>query len=154
MNLLVTGGAGFIGINFIHHWLEEHPEDDIVSIDALTYAANKKEYARLHNTYENFNGIIGNICSHGVERYVDECDIIVHFAAESHVDNSINDSSPFIQTNIVGTHNLLEYAKKYNKRFHHVSTDEVFGSLSLDVGKFTEETRYDPRSPYSASKAT
>ncbi len=154
MKLLVTGGAGFIGTNFIKYWLQEHKNDKIVSIDSHTYAANKYEYFDMDTNNSRFTGFVGDICSPVVEKFVDECDCIVHFAAESHVDNSIADSSPFIQTNIVGTHNLLEFASKYDKRFHHVSTDEVFGSLPLDTGFFTEDTPYDPRSPYSASKAS
>lgn len=154
MKLLVTGGAGFIGTNFIKYWLEEHNKDRIVSVDSLTYAANKHEYFTMDEQNARLTSFVGDICSPVVEKFVDECDCIVHFAAESHVDNSIADSSPFIQTNIVGTHNLLEFARKYDKRFHHVSTDEVFGSLPLEYDLFTEDTPYDPRSPYSASKAS
>ena len=154
MKLLVTGGAGFIGTNFIKYWLSEYKNDKIVSIDSLTYAANKDEYFKTAKENDRFTAFVGDICSPVIEKFVDECDCIVHMAAHSHVDNSIADSSPFIQTNIVGTHNLLEMARKYNKRFHHISTDEVFGSLELDEQRsFDENSKYDPHSPYSASKA-
>lgn len=157
MNILVTGGAGFIGSNFILYWFEHHPHDFIVNIDALTYAGNLENLSSIENK-ENYLFIHANICNRPLIKKTMEdntIDIVVHFAAESHVDRSILNSSPFIQTNIVGTHVLLDCALQCNiKRFHHISTDEVFGSLELGSSKkFTDTTPYDPRSPYSASKA-
>lgn len=152
--LLVTGGAGFIGSNFIHYWLENHPEDNIVNLDVLTYAGN---LASLKDIEDNphYTFIQGDIRdTDTIESLVRESDIIVHFAAESHVDRSIFGPSAFVETNIRGTFALLEAARKHGKRFHHISTDEVFGALELDSNtKFTEQTPYDPSSPYSASKA-
>ncbi len=154
MKILVTGGAGFIGSNFIHFWLKNHPEDFIVNLDALTYAGNLDNLASLANN-SNYQFIKGDITD---ERVVNEAvqgvDLIVHFAAESHVDRSIKDSGAFIHTNVEGTRVLLEAAKNNGLiRFHHISTDEVFGALAFDDPKFNEKTPYDPRSPYSASKA-
>lgn len=156
MNILVTGGAGFIGSNFILYWLKTHPEDRIVNFDKLTYAGNLENLKEIE-TNPNYSFVHGDICDvQTVTEAMAGIDMVVHFAAESHVDRSILDAYPFIQTNIVGTHILLEAAVKANvKRFHHVSTDEVFGSLALDnPKKFDETTAYDPRSPYSASKAS
>ena len=156
MNLLVTGGAGFIGSNFILYWMKQHPGDAIVNFDKLTYAGNLENLKEIEKL-PNYSFIHGDICdSKAVVQVMNGIDIVVHFAAESHVDRSILDSTPFIETNIVGTHVLLEAALKAGvKRFHHVSTDEVFGSLALDdTHKFSELTPYDPRSPYSASKAS
>lgn len=155
MKLLVTGGAGFIGSNFIHYWLNFHPEDEIVNLDKLTYSGNLDNLKSIENN-KNYKFIKGDICDEQiVEKSMKGIDIVVHFAAESHVDRSIMDPSIFLQTNVIGTQILLEAALKENvKRFHHISTDEVFGSLSLDSkDKFTEETKYNPRSPYAASKA-
>ncbi len=154
MKLLVTGGAGFIGSNFIHYWLATYPEDKIVNLDALTYAANLDSLADLSEA-SNYQFVHGDIKDAAlVDQLVADCDVIVHFAAESHVDRSILDSAAFIQTNVEGTRVLLEAARRHQlKRFHHVSTDEVFGSLGFNDAKFTETTPYDPRSPYSASKA-
>jgi dTDP-glucose 4,6-dehydratase len=153
MKLLITGGAGFIGSNFIHYILKKHPDYAIVNLDLLTYAGNLENLKDLENN-PNYKFVKGDICDKNlVDKLVKDCDIIVHFAAESHVDRSILDSSTFIQTNIIGTYTLLEAAKKYNKRLHHVSTDEVFGSLGPNDKPFNETTPYDPRSPYSASKA-
>ncbi len=154
--ILVTGGAGFIGSNFILHWLKNHPEDQIVNFDALTYAgnlANLKSVAEQPN-YQFIKGDITDLPT--VMEATKEVDLIVHFAAESHVDRSICGPAAFIKTNVVGTFNLLEAALKNEvPHFHHISTDEVFGSLPLDSDeKFTIETKYDPRSPYSASKAS
>lgn len=155
MKILVTGGAGFIGNNFIRYWLQKYPKDKIYNLDKLTYAghlSSTKDFADNHN----YKFVKGDICnSKLVESLVKDIDQIVHFAAESHVDRSIKGSKVFLKTNILGTHTLLEAAVKYKiKHFHHVSTDEVFGSLKLNsIKKFTENTRYDPRSPYSASKA-
>lgn len=154
MKFLVTGGAGFIGSNFVHHILKKYPDYEIVNLDLLTYAGNLENLKSLEgNTKHKF--VKGDICdSELVDSLVNDCDVIVHFAAESHVDRSILDASSFVRTNVIGTHTLLEAAKKYNKRFHHVSTDEVFGSLKKEDPAFNENTPYDPRSPYSASKAS
>ncbi len=154
MKLFVTGGAGFIGSAFIRYWLKEHPEDLIVNFDKLTYAGNLENLASIEKS-PHYSFVKGDICdAQAVSKAMDGCDVIVHYAAESHVDRSINDAAPFIQTNIVGTDVLLEQALQYSiKRFHHISTDEVFGSLALDGGTFDENSPYNPRSPYAASKA-
>jgi dTDP-glucose 4,6-dehydratase len=155
MKLLVTGGAGFIGSNFIHYWLNKYPKDSIVNLDKLTYAghlSSTKDFAK----NKNYNLIKGDICNpKTVKKAMKNINIVVHFAAESHVDRSITNPSTFVTTNVLGTNVLLEEALKAKvKRFHHVSTDEVFGSLPLNSKeKFTTNTNYDPRSPYSASKA-
>ncbi len=154
MQILVTGGAGFIGSNFIHYWLKKYPDDKIINLDVLTYAGNLENLADLekNKNYEFIKGDIGDIKL--VNEIVPGVDIIVHFAAESHVDRSILASRDFIRTNVEGTRVLLDAAKDHGKiRFHHVSTDEVFGSLKVGEPKFNEATPYDPRSPYSASKA-
>lgn len=156
MNLLVTGGAGFIGTNFILYWMKEHPEDSIVNFDKLTYAGNLENLKSVQDN-SKYTFVRGDICDPNVVGMaMKDIDTVVHFAAESHVDRSILESTPFVQTNIVGTHVLLEAALTAGvKRFHHVSTDEVFGSLTLDnPKKFDETTAYNPRSPYSASKAS
>lgn len=155
MILLVTGGAGFIGANFIHYWTRNYPGDKIVNLDALTYAGNLENLKDLESN-PNYKFVRGDICDEKlVDELVKDVDVIVHFAAESHVDRSILDSGDFIRTNVIGTHTLLEAARKNgNKRFHHISTDEVFGSLGKDDVAFSESTPYDPRSPYSASKAS
>ncbi len=158
MNLLVTGGAGFIGSNFILYWLKRYPEDKIVNLDKLTYAGNIENLKDVEDN-KNYKFVKGDICD---GELIDDLmkneniDVVVHFAAESHVDRSILDPAPFIKTNIIGTYTLLEAALKNKiKRFHHVSTDEVFGSLALNSKeKFNENTPYAPRSPYSASKAS
>ncbi len=156
MKLLVTGGAGFIGANFIHYWLAEHPTDSIVNLDALTYAGNLENLSDIaHNPSYQF--IQGNICNPvDVKKAMKGIDTVVHFAAESHVDRSIQNAAPFVTTNVLGTYTLLEAALAAKiTRFHHISTDEVFGSLKLsDSSTFDERTPYDPRSPYSASKAS
>ncbi|MBP9690799.1 dTDP-glucose 4,6-dehydratase [Candidatus Woesebacteria bacterium] len=155
MKLLVTGGAGFIGANFIHYWLASHPEDQIVNFDKLTYAGNLENLKSVAEN-PNYRFVTGDICDRiAVDQVMPEIDIIVHFAAESHVDRSIEDSTPFVTTNVLGTQVLLDAAlKNGKKRFHHISTDEVFGALPLDTTeKFTLNTPYNPRSPYSASKA-
>ncbi|MBI3342965.1 dTDP-glucose 4,6-dehydratase [Candidatus Gottesmanbacteria bacterium] len=155
MQLLVTGGAGFIGSNFILYWMREHPGDEVVNLDKLTYAGNLENLSDVeHNPRYTF--IHGDICNQEtVKKALTGVDIVVHFAAESHVDRSILEPAPFVTTNVLGTYTLLEIATKAKvSRFHHVSTDEVFGSLELEgLGKFSERTLYDPRSPYSASKA-
>lgn len=154
MNLLVTGGAGFIGSNFIRQYLKNNPNDSIINLDLLTYAGVRESLSDLEGQ-GNYRFVKGDICdAELVNSLVKEVDAIVHFAAESHVDRSIKDAASFVRTNVIGTQTLLEAAKNNgNKRFHHVSTDEVFGSLGMDDPKFSETTPYDPRSPYSASKA-
>ncbi|MDP2736424.1 MAG: dTDP-glucose 4,6-dehydratase [bacterium] len=155
MKILVTGGAGFIGSNFIRYWLKKYPSDSIVNLDALTYAGNLENLREVENN-KNYKFVKGDICDADlVNQIVKGVDLIVHFAAESHVDRSIIDSGDFIKTNVEGTQILLDAAKNNGKiRFHHVSTDEVFGSLGpRDNKAFSETTAYDPRSPYSASKA-
>lgn len=154
MKLLVTGGAGFIGSNFIRYYLESHPNDFVVNLDKLTYAGHvesTKDFAE----NPNYKFIKGDIVSpNDCEEAMDGVDTVVHFAAESHVDRSVLDPLEFVKTNVLGTAQLLQTAlKKKVKRFHHVSTDEVFGSLTLEDPPFNEETKYDPRTPYSASKA-
>lgn len=154
MKLLVTGGAGFIGSNFIHYWLKTHPKDEIVNLDKLTYAGNLDNLKDIESN-SNYEFIKGDICNTKlVIEVVPKVDLIIHFAAESHVDRSILEPSIFLETNVIGTNNLLNAAKEKMIRFHHVSTDEVFGTLKLDSKeKFNENTIYSPNSPYSASKA-
>jgi len=155
MKLLVTGGAGFIGSNFILYWLKHHPEDFILNLDKLTYAGNLENLKSVENN-KNYQFVKGDICDRKlVDGLMKKVDLVVHFAAESHVDRSIKDPAPFIQTNVIGTYTLLESALKNKiKRFHHISTDEVFGALSLkSKEKFNEKNPYKPRSPYAASKA-
>lgn len=155
MKLLVTGGAGFIGSNFIHYWLEKHPEDQIVNLDILTYAGNLENLSDIEKN-SNYTFIKGDICDPSVvATAMDGVETVVHFAAESHVDRSIMDPTAFVETNVKGTLVLLhEAVKRQVKRFHHISTDEVFGSLQVgSQDKFSESTKYDPHSPYSASKA-
>jgi dTDP-glucose 4,6-dehydratase len=156
MKLLVTGGAGFIGSNFIIYWLKNHPEDSIINFDKLTYAGNLENLTSVQNN-PNYKFIQGDICEPKVveDAMSGGVDVVVHFAAESHVDRSITDPSSFVKTNVLGTQVLLDAAIKNSvKKFHHISTDEVFGSLNLeDKNIFNERTNYNPRSPYSASKA-
>lgn len=153
MKLLVTGGAGFIGANFVHHVLDTYPDYEVVTLDALTYAGNLENLARFENDSRH-TFVKGSILdSELVDGLVKNCDAVVHFAAESHVDRSISGPAVFVETNVVGTQVLLEAARKYEKRFHHVSTDEVYGALGPHDEPFNEHTPYDPRSPYSASKA-
>lgn len=157
MKILVTGGAGFIGSNFIHYWAENHQDDEIINIDALTYAGNLANLKDLEGNEKHKFIKLDISEKQEVEKIVslEKPDAIVHFAAESHVDRSILGPERFIQTNVIGTFNLLESARENgNIRFHHVSTDEVFGSLEKDDPAFNEDTPYDPRSPYSASKAS
>ena len=150
--LLVTGGAGFIGSNFVHH-LVEHTDYRVTVLDNLTYAASKESLAGLPE--DRVQLVVGDIADEDtVDPLVAAHDAVVHYAAESHNDNSLNDPSPFIRTNILGTYTILEAVRKHDKRLHHVSTDEVYGDLELDDPKrFTEDTPYNPSSPYSASKA-
>ncbi|MEF2792815.1 MAG: dTDP-glucose 4,6-dehydratase, partial [Alistipes dispar] len=153
-NVIVTGGCGFIGSNFVHYVYDHHPDVHVTVLDALTYAGN----------LENIRGILGdrvefvhgNICdAELLDKIVPGHDAIVHYAAESHNDNSIANPEPFLKTNVEGTFRLLEAARKYDVRYHHVSTDEVYGDLALDdPNKFTEETPYHPSSPYSSTKAS
>ena len=149
----MTGGAGFIGTNFVYHILSTHAEDSVVVLDKLTYAGNSENLQPL-KSHPRFAFINGDICDpEQVLAALSGIDAVVHFAAETHVDRSIADSSDFVRTNVLGTHVVLEACrKKGNIRFHHVSTDEVFGSLGAS-GAFNERTSYDPRSPYSASIA-
>ena len=155
MKVLVTGGAGFIGSNFIRYWLTKYSKDQIINLDKLTYAGHPSSLQDLaENT--NYTFIKGDICDAKlVGRVMKGVDLVVHFAAESHVDRSIEGPQVFVMTNIVGTQVLLDAARKYGvKHFHHVSTDEVFGDLPLaSSNKFSEKTNYNPSSPYSASKA-
>ena len=155
MKILVTGGAGFIGANFIHYWLKKYPKDQIINLDKLTYAGNLENLKKIEDN-PNYHFIKGDICDEKiVNQAMKNIDTVIHFAAESHVDRSILGPAVFIQTNIVGTQVLLSAALKHKvKRFHHCSTDEVFGSLKLgSEEKFTERSNYQPNSPYSASKA-
>jgi len=150
--ILVTGGAGFIGSNFTRHVLD-HTDHSVTVLDALTYAGNRASLDGL--PADRFAFVEGSVCdATTVDDLVRAHDIVVHFAAESHNDNSLNDPSPFIQTNIVGTYELLQAVRKHDRRYHHISTDEVYGDLELDdPAKFSENTPYNPSSPYSASKA-
>jgi len=154
VKLLITGGAGFIGSNFIHYWLKSHPQDRIVNLDALTYAGHPESLKDIE-TNPNYQFIKGDIADgNTVEQAMDGIDVVVHFAAESHVDRSIIDPLQFVRTNVLGTAVLLNAALEAKiKRFHHVSTDEVYGELGLEDPPFTEDTPYNPRTPYSASKA-
>lgn len=154
MKLLVTGGAGFIGANFILYWLKQYPTDTVVNLDKLTYAGNLENLSSV--TSVNYSFIHGDICDVKlVDSVMDGIDTVVHFAAESHVDRSIEEPAIFLRTNIIGTQILLDAAfRKKIKRFHHISTDEVFGTLQLgSTEKFSEDSVYNPRSPYAASKA-
>jgi dTDP-glucose 4,6-dehydratase len=152
--LLVTGGAGFIGSNFIRYWLKKYPKDKIFNLDKLTYAGHLSSTKDFEKN-KNYKFVKGDICdSKIVDSVMKKVDMVVHFAAESHVDRSITGPQVFIKTNVTGTQILMDSALKNGiKRFHHVSTDEVFGALPLGKRKFDEKTNYDPRSPYSASKA-
>ena len=162
--ILVTGAAGFIGANFVHYWLRTHPQDRVVAYDALTYAGNRANLAALDD-HPGFSFVEGDICDETQVASLlrdKQLDCIVHFAAESHVDRSISGPAAFIHTNVVGTHSLLQAARGVwlesgrphgFHRFHHVSTDEVYGSLAAEAPGFFEDQKYEPNSPYSASKA-
>jgi dTDP-glucose 4,6-dehydratase len=154
MKYLVTGGAGFIGSNFIHYILNKYPDRQVVNLDKLTYAGNL-DNLKLWESDPRYRFVKGDINDRKlVSELVSACDIIVHFAAESHVDRSISNPAEFVITNVLGTQTLLDAAVEYKKRLHHISTDEVFGSLELgSENKFNEKTPYDPSSPYSSSKA-
>lgn len=151
--IVVTGGAGFIGSNFVHYLYRVRPDWQITVVDALTYAGNIKNIEGLDESRVTF--VKGNICdAELMDKLASENDAIVHFAAESHNDNSLHSPWPFVETNIVGTYQILEAVKKHKKRLHHVSTDEVYGDLELDdPNKFKETTPYNPSSPYSSTKA-
>lgn len=159
MTVLVTGGAGFIGSNFIPYWLCHHPEDRVVCLDALTYAANTETMEALRE-HENFRFVRGDICDTAAVASVFEAehpDLVVNFAAESHVDRSIADPALFLKTNLFGTQVLLEACRTFgNVHFHQVSTDEVYGDVALDAqgAAFTEKSPLRPSSPYAASKAS
>lgn len=150
--LLITGGAGFIGSNFVHYTLKNRPEYQLTVIDKLTYAGNPDS---LNTVLDKIDFVTGDICDQELmDKLVGETDIVVHFAAESHNDNSLRNPWPFIQTNLVGTATILEAVRKHGKRLHHISTDEVYGDLELnDPSKFTENTPYNASSPYSSTKA-
>jgi dTDP-glucose 4,6-dehydratase len=150
--MLITGGAGFIGANFVHYTATTYPQWQISVLDALTYAGNRSS---LDPVADRITFVPGDICdAELVDRLVAEADVVVHFAAESHVDNSLHDPEPFVRTNLIGTYRLLEAVRRHGRRLHHISTDEVFGELPLgSTGRFTEETPYRPSSPYSATKA-
>jgi len=154
MKLLITGGVGFIGSNFIRYWMNKYPDDKIINLDALTYAGNLENLKDIEDN-KNYQFVKGDICDAGlVNDIIKDIDLIIHFAAESHVDRSIMNSGDFVKTNVEGTRVLLDAAKNNGGiRFHHISTDEVFGSLGENDPPFNENTPYDPRSPYSASKA-
>ena len=153
-NIIVTGGCGFIGSNFVHHVVREHPGVHVTVLDKLTYAGNPENIAGLPE--DRVELVVGNICdAELLERIVPGHDAIVHYAAESHNDNSIANPEPFLRTNVEGTYQLLEACRKFDVRYHHVSTDEVYGDLALDdPARFTEETPYRPSSPYSSTKAS
>lgn len=152
--IIVTGGAGFIGSNFVHWVVDNQPNVHVTVLDALTYAGNKENLAGIPEDRMTF--VHGDICDADLlDKIVPGVDAIVHFAAESHNDNSIADPEPFVRTNVYGTYQLLQAARKYEVRFHHISTDEVYGDLALDdPARFTEETPYHPSSPYSSTKAS
>jgi dTDP-glucose 4,6-dehydratase len=162
-HLLITGGAGFIGSNFVHHWCHQYPQHRVIVLDALTYAGNRQTLADLEGK-DNFRFVQGDICDRELIDSLlreEQIGLVAHFAAESHVDRSILGPGAFVQTNVVGTFTLLESFRQYwnekgqpqSDRFLHVSTDEVYGSLEPDDPAFTEKTPYSPNSPYSASKA-
>ncbi|WP_427911035.1 dTDP-glucose 4,6-dehydratase [Pediococcus parvulus] len=162
-NIIVTGGAGFIGSNFVHYVVSNHPDVKITVLDKLTYAGNRANLAGL--PADRVKLVVGDVAdAELVDKLVKNTDAVVHYAAESHNDNSLIDPSPFIQTNIIGTYTLIEACRKYGVRYHHISTDEVFGDLPLredlpghgeGVGeKFTPDSPYKPSSPYSSSKAS
>jgi dTDP-glucose 4,6-dehydratase len=153
MKLLVTGGAGFIGANFVHQTLATRPDVEVTVLDALTYAGNEQSLASVADRIEFVHGDIADAPL--VDRLVRGADLVVHFAAESHNDNSLADPWPFVQTNVIGTYTLLQAVREHDVRYHHISTDEVYGDLELDdPERFTEATPYNPSSPYSSTKAS
>ena len=160
--IIVTGGAGFIGSNFVHYVVDHHPDVHITVLDKLTYAGNKANLAGLPE--DRVSLVVGDIADAAlVDELVQQTDAVVHYAAESHNDNSLKDPFPFVQTNLIGTYTLIEACRKYQVRYHHVSTDEVYGDLPLRADlpghgegpgeKFTDQTPYNPSSPYSSTKA-
>jgi dTDP-glucose 4,6-dehydratase len=152
MRLLVTGGAGFIGANFVRYTVEHRSDVAVTVVDALTYAANLDSIGDLVGRIEFVEGNVADAALMG--RLIADTDVVVHFAAESHNDNSLRDPSPFVTTNLVGTYTILEAVRRHEKRLHHISTDEVYGDLELDdPRKFTPDTPYNPSSPYSSTKA-
>jgi dTDP-glucose 4,6-dehydratase len=152
MRLLVTGGAGFIGTNFVHSTVRERPDVSVTVLDAMTYAGRRESLADVDDDIRLVEGDITDVAL--VSTLVAESDAVVHFAAESHVDNALDDPEPFLHTNVVGTYTILEAVRRYGARLHHISTDEVYGDLELDdPQRFTESTPYNPSSPYSATKA-
>ena len=152
MKLLITGGAGFIGSNFVHLTLATRPDVHITVVDKLTYAGNKTNLADVMDRIRFVEGDVSNPTV--IDSLIADCDIVVHFAAESHNDNSLRDPWPIVQSNLIGTYQVLEAVRRHGKRLHHISTDEVFGDLELDTtDKFTNDTPYNPSSPYSATKA-
>lgn len=156
MRLLITGGLGFIGSNFIRHWISQHPKDHLTNLDKVTYAANPDNLTDLDSN-SNYNFIKGDICNQSlVNKLMSNTDLVVNFAAETHVDRSIDDPLLFVKTNILGTYTLLNSALKHKiKRFHHISTDEVYGTIDPKTKEeFSETTPFDPTSPYAASKAS
>ncbi|MFI6432511.1 dTDP-glucose 4,6-dehydratase [Rhodococcus oryzae] len=153
MRLLVTGGAGFIGANFVHQTVAEHPDVHVTVLDALTYAGNRASLDPVADRIEFVHGDITDAAL--VDGLVARSDAVVHFAAESHNDNSLADPWPFVHTNIIGTYSLLQAVRAHDVRYHHISTDEVYGDLELgDPARFTEDTAYNPSSPYSSTKAS
>jgi dTDP-glucose 4,6-dehydratase len=153
MRLLVTGGAGFIGSNFVHHTVRHHPDVQVTVLDALTYAGDEHSLDPVADRIVFAKGDIAD--PDIVDSLVGQADAVVHFAAESHNDNSLADPWPFVRTNVIGTYQLLEAVRRHKVRFHHVSTDEVYGDLALDdPAKFTPDTPYNPSSPYSSTKAS
>jgi len=152
VRLLVTGGAGFIGANFVHQTVREHPDVLVTVLDALTYAGDQASLAPVAEQITFVRGDVADAST--VDDLVANADTVVHFAAESHNDNSLTDPWPFVQTNVVGTYTLLEAVRRHGTRYHHISTDEVYGDLELDdPARFTPETPYNPSSPYSSTKA-
>ncbi|RDI48492.1 dTDP-glucose 4,6-dehydratase [Nocardia mexicana] len=152
VRMLVTGGAGFIGANFVHQTLAERPDSRVVVLDKLTYAGNRSSLEPVADRIDFVHGDIADL--ELVDRLVGGVDAVVHFAAESHNDNSLAQPWPFVQTNIVGTYSLLQAVRRHDVRYHHISTDEVYGDLAVDDPAFSESTPYNPSSPYSASKAS
>ncbi|MHA7134536.1 dTDP-glucose 4,6-dehydratase [Oerskovia turbata] len=153
MKALITGGAGFIGANFVHQTVQERPDVDVVVLDALTYAGDVSSLAAVRDRIEFVHGDVAD--AEAVDSLVADADVVIHFAAESHNDNSLKDPWPFVQTNVIGTYTLLEAVRKHGVRYHHISTDEVYGDLELDdPERFTAETPYNPSSPYSSTKAS
>ncbi|TDE96117.1 dTDP-glucose 4,6-dehydratase [Occultella glacieicola] len=152
MRMLITGGAGFIGANFVHQTVRERPDVDVTVLDAMTYAGNVDSLAAVRDRITLVEGDVADVTV--VDPLVEASDAVVHFAAESHNDNSLANPWPFVQTNLIGTFTLLESVRRHGVRYHHISTDEVYGDLELDdPARFTESTPYNPSSPYSSTKA-